>query len=178
MLLPAVQKVREAANRSATVGTLRAMHAAEQTFLQQKGRFGTLEELARSADLGLVLVEDAPGTAVKQGYVYAVATGASPAGFLWAAVAAPAGRASSGGSFYVDETGPVRELAPPCPPGMNLVLVEGQWKCVSDTFGADPARLRGAFWSGASVWSAAPERSGVGWQSNWGGSLPAINWSG
>ena len=153
-------------------------HAAEQTFLQQKGRFGTLEELARSADLGLVLVEDAPGTAVKQGYVYAVATGASPAGFLWAAVAAPAGRASSGGSFYVDETGPVRELAPPCPPGMNLVLVEGQWKCVSDTFGADPARLRGAFWSGASVWSAAPERSGVGWQSNWGGSLPAINWSG
>src|SRR3989442_11873419 len=95
MLLPAVQKVREAANRTAAVGTLRAMHAAEQTFLQQKGRFGTLEELARSADLGLVLVEDAPGTAVKQGYVYAVATGASPAGFPWAAVAGPAGRASS-----------------------------------------------------------------------------------
>jgi prepilin-type N-terminal cleavage/methylation domain-containing protein len=178
MLLPAVQKVREAANRTAAVGTLRAMHAAEKSFFQQRGRFGTLEELARSSDLGLVLVEDAPGTAVKQGYVYAVATGASPAGFLWAAVAAPAGRASSGGSFYADETGPVREIAPPCPPGMSLVLVEGQWKCVSDAFGADPAKLRGAFWSGAYVWSTASERSGLAWQSNWGGSLPAINWSG
>ncbi len=179
LLLPAVQKVREAANRTAAVGTLRAMHAAEQTFLQQKGRFGTLDELARSSDLGLVLVEDAPGTAVKQGYVYAVATAASPAGFLWAGVAAPAGRASSGGSFYVDETGPVRELAPPCPPGMSLVLVEGQWKCVSDAFGANPGSLRGTYWgSGAHLWSTAPERSGLAWQSNWGGSLPAINWSG
>ncbi len=178
LLLPAVQKVREAANRTTAVGTLRAMNIAEKSFLQQKGRFGTLEELARSSDLGLVLVEDAPGTAVKQGYVYAVATAASPVGFLWAGVAAPVGRASSGGSFYADETGPVRELAPPCPPGMSLVLVEGKWKCVSEAFGADPAKLRGAFWSGANAWSAASERSGPAWQSNWGGSLPAINWSG
>ncbi len=179
LLLPAVQKVREAANRTAAVGTLRAMHAAETSFLQQKGRFGTLEELARSSDLGLVLVEDAPGTAVKQGYVYAVATGASPAGFLWAAVAAPVGRASFGGSFYSDETGPVRELAPPCPPGMSLVLGGSQWKCISDAFGANPGSLRGTYWgSVAHGWSTAPERSGLSWQSNWGGSLPAINWSG
>ena len=178
LLLPAVQKVREAANRVTAVSTLRAIDTAQRAVLQQKGRFGTLEELVRSSDLGLVLVEEAPGTAVKQGYVYAVATGTSPAGFLWGAVAAPVGRASSGGSFYADETGPVRELAPPCPPGMSLVLAGGQWKCDSDAFGANPSSLRGAFWSGAHNWSTAPERSGLVWQSNWGGRLPAADWSG
>ncbi len=178
MLLPAVQKVREAANRAVAVSTLRAIDTAQKAFLLQKGRFGTLEELVRSADLGLVLVEEAPGTAVKQGYVYAIATAASPAGFLWAGVGAPAGRASSGGSFYADETGPIREIAPPCPPGMSLMLGGGKWKCLSDAFGANPASLRGAFWSGANAWSTAPERSGIAWQSNWGGSLPGADWSG
>ena len=117
MLLPAVQKVREAANRTTAVSTLRAIHTAESAFLQANDRYGTLEELVRSSDLGLVLVEEAPGTAVKQGYVYAIASGVAPTGFLFAAVAAPVGRASSGGSFYADETGPVREMAPPVPPG-------------------------------------------------------------
>ena len=178
MLLPAVQKVREAANRTTAVSTLRAIHTAESAFLQANDRYGTLEELVRSSDLGLVLVEEAPGTAVKQGYVYAIASGVAPTGFLFAAVAAPVGRASSGGSFYADETGPVREMAPPCPPGMSLMREGSKWKCVSDAFGDNPAKLRGAFWSGAYVWSTASEHSGLTWQSNWGGSLPAINWSG
>lgn len=178
LLVPAVQKVREASNRATAVSTLRAIFTAEKAFFQEKDRFASLEELVRSADVGLTLVEEAPGTAVKQGYVYAVATGTSPAGFLWAAVAAPAGRASSGGSFYADETGPIREIAPPCPPGMSLVLAAGKWQCVSDAFGANPASLRGPFWSGAHVWSTAPQRSGLTWESNWGGSLPAADWSG
>src|SRR3989449_1346372 len=71
LLLPAVQKVREAANRTGAVSTVRAIDTAQKAFLQRKGRFGTLEELVRSSDLGLVLVDEAPGTAVKQGYVYA-----------------------------------------------------------------------------------------------------------
>jgi prepilin-type N-terminal cleavage/methylation domain-containing protein len=178
MLLPAVQKVREAANRLTAVQTLRAIHTAEKAFLQENGRFGTLEELVHSPGLGLVLVEEAPGTAVKQGYVYAIATGVSPTGSLFGAVAAPAGRASTGGSLHADETGPIREMAPPCPPGMALMLEGGKWKCVSDAFGENPAKVRGAFWSGAYVWSTASEHSGLTWQSNWGGSLPAYNWSG
>src|SRR5262249_18712833 len=114
---------------------------------------------------------------VKQGYVYAVATGTSPTASFWAAVAAPAGR-GSGGSFYADETGSIREIAPPCPSGMGLMLSGGGWECLSDNFGANPASLRREFWSGAQVWSRAPESGGLAWQSNWGGSLPAGDWSG
>src|SRR5215468_7968627 len=116
LLLPAVQKVRETANRGTAVVTLKAIFIVEKAFLQEKKRFASLEDLVRSSELGLLPVEEAPGTAVKQGYVYAVATGMSPTASFWAAIAAPA-RGGSGASFYADETGSIREIAPPCPPG-------------------------------------------------------------
>jgi hypothetical protein len=123
MLLPAVQKVREAANEATAVGSLRQIDTAQDEFRRQNGRFAlSVGELAAAGLLDVAL-----GGGVKQGYSFNLMTANN---FEWSAMATPEVPAKTGDrSFYADETGLIRAIG--CPPGgMPVLGKDGKLHCV------------------------------------------------
>ncbi len=64
--LPALNNNIKAGRETAAVGTLRTIHGAQATFSAQKGRFGTLKELAEA---GVISKQYAEGKPVKE-YIF------------------------------------------------------------------------------------------------------------
>ena len=179
LLLPAVQKVREAASRSAATEDMAQMAIVATSFakndLDHDGRpnYPTLSQMLPYLDRLPIQVVKGTDTAVSHGYVFTVETGESRSAFHWMAAAAPILGAASGDAMMVDETLTVRALPPPCVSGTGLVLDQDRWRCPSDPSAV--VTPVGAAGGGGSSWG---DRGGV-----WGGStwtspaaMASINW--
>jgi prepilin-type N-terminal cleavage/methylation domain-containing protein len=189
LLLPAVQKVREAAARATCTNNLRTVAAAAQRFstqdLDRDGRpnYPTLALLLPFIEQdNFKPVPKAPDTVVKQGYVYSIHAGETPTGqFFFSAVAAPMKGAASGESFAIDETLVLRPLRPPCPSGTGLILGDGRWVCASGTLGDNPIAVSHSYWSGAGEWQHVSESARMDWSPAspfWGDIGREGDWSG
>jgi prepilin-type N-terminal cleavage/methylation domain-containing protein len=180
LLLPAVQKVREAANRSAATEDIAELAVVATSFakddLDHDGRpnYPTLSQMLPYLErTAFQVVKGQPETAVSHGYVFTVETGESRSAFYWMAAAAPILGAASGDAMMVDETLTVRALPPPCVSGAGLVLDQDRWRCPSDPSAV--VRPVGAAGGGGLSWG---DRGGV-----WGGStwtspaaVASFNW--
>jgi prepilin-type N-terminal cleavage/methylation domain-containing protein len=193
LLLPAVQKVREAASRSAATEDMAQMAIVATSFakndLDHDGRpnYPTLSQMLPYLDrLPIQVVKGQPETAVSHGYVFTVETGESRSAFYWMAAAAPILGAASGDAMMVDETQTVRAIPPPCAPSAGLVLDQDRWRCPSDPSLVRPAGLDSSVfnaWSPAAG-GASGQWAGSTWTRpaatasiNWGGlPSPAYNW--
>ena len=193
LLLPAVQKVREAASRSAATEDMAEMSIVATSFakndLDHDGRpnYPTLSQMLPYLDrLPIQVVKGQPETAVSHGYVFTVETGESRSAFYWMAAAAPILGAASGDAMMVDETQTVRALPPPCPSGAGLMLDQDRWRCPSDPSGV--VRPAGANSSVFNTWSPAAGGGRSTWGDRggeWAGStwtrpaaMASINWAG
>jgi prepilin-type N-terminal cleavage/methylation domain-containing protein len=103
LLLPAVQKVREAANTQQAVRHLRLIHAAERSFFQSHGAYsGSFDELGLSGEFQC---SDAScASRQNNGYLYTLTL--DPSGGVWRALSLPAvvGKTSST-KLVTDQTG-------------------------------------------------------------------------
>ena len=184
LLLPAVQKVRQAANRTHATDLLKRLAVVATDFAATdpdrdgKADYPTLEEMLPYLE-GTRLQPPSPGqppTLVHQGYLFMVETGESRTGFLWMALAAPIFGAASGEGMMIDETQTLRLVSPPCPSGAGLVLDGEQWRC-PPTLLAGMLTSLAAYRAGAYTWHTAAASVGMTWSergSTW--SIP--DWSG
>ena len=182
LLLPAVQKVRTAANRAAAAEAAQRLAAVAQQFALKdadadgRADYPTLAEMLPLLSRSFQPVPDQPDTVVSHGYVFMVQTGESRDAFYWMAIAAPIRGAASGDVFMIDETGSLRRLPAACPSGTGLVLDRTGWRCPGDSLAGALTSL-GAYRAGASTWSSAAAGAGMNWagrSSDWAGN----DWSG
>ena len=169
LLLPAVQKARQAANRLAATDTLKQLAMVAGDFaledLDRDGRanYPTLTQLLPYLDrLGVRVVPSQPPTLVNQGYMFVIETGESSSSFFWMALAGPIFGAASGEGLMIDETQTVRQVPGPCPSGAGLVLDQEQWRCPPISF-ANVLTSLAAYRAGASTWSSAAASTGMTW---------------
>jgi prepilin-type N-terminal cleavage/methylation domain-containing protein len=169
LLVPAVQKVRQAANYAAATGSLQRLQEIARDFAATDGdgdgraNHPTLVQmvplLARSG------FEPAPGqsdTVVRAGYVFKIHTGESREAFFWMAIAAPIRGAAAGTALMIDEAGTLRRLPPVCPSGTGLILDASGWRCPGDSFAGILTSL-GSYRAGASTWTSGPASAGMTW---------------
>jgi prepilin-type N-terminal cleavage/methylation domain-containing protein len=198
LLLPAVQKAREAVNRTSAVASLSELAILADEFARNDPDsdgipdFPTLSELLPYFDrLGFQTVNGQPEVAVNHGYVFTVQTGAGTSGFFWMALAAPIEGAAAEEGFEIDETRTLRHLPPPCGPFGGLVLDQGRWTCplgaASGTEAPPQALWNGSathMWNGVGathMWNGAgataPTIAGVTWGDRSGGWGVQGNWT-
>jgi prepilin-type N-terminal cleavage/methylation domain-containing protein len=183
LLLPAVQKVRQAANYAAATGSLQLLQEIARDFAANDGdkdgraNHPTLAQmvplLTRS---GFEPVTGEPETVVRAGYVFKVHTGESRDAFFWMAIAAPIRGAAAGTALMIDEAGTVRRLPPVCPSGTGLILDSSGWRCPGDSFAGVLTSL-GSYRAGASTWTSGPASAGMIWtgrSNDWA----ATDWAG
>jgi prepilin-type N-terminal cleavage/methylation domain-containing protein len=187
LLLPAVQKVREAAHRAQCVNNLKKIGLVARNFssqdLDRDGRpnYPSLTQILPYIEQdGFMPVPKAPDTLVNQGYVFSIHAGENVSGiFFWSAVGAPIKGPASGESIAIDETLVLHPLRPPCPSGMGLMLGDNGWVCESGTLGDDPLALSRSYWRGASQWAGAPASSSINWSAGsdfWGDAPHQDTW--
>ena len=182
LLLPAVQKVRTAANRAAAAEAAQQLAAIAQQFalkdVDADGRadYPTLAEMLPSLSRSFQTVPGQPDTVVSHGYVFMVQTGESRDAFYWMAMAAPIRGAASGEVLMIEETGTLRRLPAACPSGAGLILDRTGWRCPGDSLAGALTSL-GAYRAGAFTWTSAAAGAGMVWANR--GSVWATNdWSG
>ncbi len=183
LLVPAVQRVRTAANRTAAAdGARQLVGIAQQFAAKDADRDGTADYPTLAQMIPFLdgsdfhLVPEQPDTLVSHGYVFMVQTGESRDTFYWMALAAPIHGAAFGDVLMADEAGTLRRLPPACPSSEGLILDRSGWRCPGDSFAGALMSL-GAYRAGASTWSTAPARTGLNWTDR-GGDWAGTEWSG
>ena len=183
LLLPAVQKVRQAANYAAATDSMQILAGIAREFAANDGdKDGRADypSLAQMVPLlgrsGFEPVPGDPETVVRQGYVFKVQTGESREAFFWMTIAAPIQGPASGDALMVDEAGTLRRLPPVCPSGTGLILDRTGWRCPGDSFSGVLTSL-GPYRSGASTWTSGPASAGMVWAQR-SGEWAANDWSG
>ena len=140
LMLPAVQKVRHAANYAAATSSLQRLQEIARNFAAADGdsdsraNFPTLAQMVPLLATGFELVPGQPDTLVREGYVFKIHTGESRDAFFWMAIAAPIRGPASGEALLMDEAGTLRRLPPVCPSGAGLILDQSGWRCPGDSF--------------------------------------------
>ena len=138
LLLPAVQKVREAAAQRSAIGKLRDVATAQAAFRDQSGQRGYASSLAEL--IGAGLLDDSLSDGVHNGYTFDMTAHAT--GRFWGAVASPTAArrylaqlavnivdyVDEDGFIYIDETQILRIA--PCPPGFIPIVTGGKVGCV------------------------------------------------
>jgi prepilin-type N-terminal cleavage/methylation domain-containing protein len=183
LLVPAVQKVRQAANYAAATDSLRRLQEIARAFAANDGdkdgraNHPTLAQMIPLlARTGFEPVPGQPDTIVREGYVFKVHTGESRDAFFWMAIAAPVRGPAAGEALLMDEAGTLRRLPPVCPSGAGLILDESGWRCPGDSLAGVLTSL-GRYRAGASTWTSGPASAGMVWadrSNDWA----ANDWSG
>ena len=183
LLLPAVQKVRQAANYAAATSSLQRLQEIARDFAATdedgdgRANYPTLAQMApRLARSGFESVPGQPDTVVREGYVFKIQTGESRDAFYWMAITAPVHGAAAGTALVIDERGTVRRLPPVCPSGTGLILDQSGWRCPGDSFAGVLTSL-GSYRAGASTWTSGPASAGMTWtdrSNDWAGN----DWAG
>jgi prepilin-type N-terminal cleavage/methylation domain-containing protein len=138
LLLPAVQKVREAAAQRSAIGKLRDIATGQLAFRDGSGQRGYASSLAELIAAGLL--DDSLSDGVHNGYTFDMTAHAT--GRFWGAVASPTAPrrylaqlavnivdyVDEDGFIYIDETQILRIA--PCPPGFIPVVTGGRLECV------------------------------------------------
>src|SRR2546426_782452 len=107
LLLPAVQKVRESANRQHAIRSLRVIHAAEKSFFSSHGAYsGSLDELG----LGSEFPCSDPACTARQnnGYFFEINLGSSGQTFTAVGTPAVVGKTGSAKCLVEGQPGPVQ----------------------------------------------------------------------
>ena len=169
LLVPAVQKVRQAANYAVATDSLRRLQEIARDFAGNDGdkdgraNHPTLAQMIPLlARTGFEPVPGQPDTIVREGYVFRIHTGESREAFFWMAIAAPIRGAAAGTALMIDEAGTLRRLPPVCPSGTGLILDSSGWRCPGDSFAGILTSL-GSYRAGASTWTSGPASAGMTW---------------
>jgi prepilin-type N-terminal cleavage/methylation domain-containing protein len=182
LLLPAVQKVRTAANRVAAAEAAQQLAAVAQQFALKdadadgRADYPTLAQMLPYLGRSFQPVPGQPDTVVSHGYVFMVQTGESRDAFYWMALGAPIRGAASEEVLMIEETGTLRRLPAACPSGAGLVLDRTGWRCPGDSLAGALTSL-GVYRAGASTWSSAAASAGMNW-ANRSSEWASNDWSG